>query len=395
VRRPAAIALLALAVATSACAVRSGADRSVLFQQAQSEEAEILKRVVVYDDPSLLDYLARLGRGLASYPPRPNLIAGTASDQASVSRHELTFHVLRDPTLALFTMPSGSVFIHTGLLAAVENEAQLAAALAHELSHMEDARAAAAPDVRPRLDGTLTSGTASAIFARGLAVTGRAALTGYGRARERAADASGLIGMSALGWDPREGPEMFRRVAEWSEQGGPHEIFLFGDPSWLQAREASTRSILAQLAARGGAVSGIRNSEEFERVLRPVVRDNALEDARLGRFTLARRQLARLAAATPEDPRLHLYYGELYRLQAQRATADAERVVDMVQARAAYERALALDPALAEAHRQLGMLYYAMRDTARARDELERYLALAPSALDRARIGEYVMELAR
>ena len=102
-----------------------------------------------------------------------------------------------------------------------------------------------------------------------------------------------------------------------------------------------------------------------------------------------------MAAATPEDPRLHLYYGELYRLQAQRAAAEAERDVELVQARSAYERALALDPTLAEAHRQLGLLYYAMRDLARARGELEQYLALAPSAPDRPRIAEYVQELAR
>ena len=78
-----------------------------------------------------------------------------------------------------------------------------------------------------------------------------------------------------------------------------------------------------------------------------------------------------------------------------RIEGPAARDVSLVQARSAYERALTLDPALAEAHRQLGLLYYAMRDFERARGELERYLALAPSAPDRARIGEYIMELAR
>ena len=102
-----------------------------------------------------------------------------------------------------------------------------------------------------------------------------------------------------------------------------------------------------------------------------------------------------MGAARPDDPRAQLYQGELRRLQAQRAGATAERDVELAQARAAYERALALDPMLAEAHRQLGLLYYAMRDGARARAELEQYLALAPDAPDRARIGEYVLELAR
>jgi Flp pilus assembly protein TadD len=131
------------------------------------------------------------------------------------------------------------------------------------------------------------------------------------------------------------------------------------------------------------------------RRLRPVVLENAYEEIRQGRFDLARRQLERVAATAPDDARLPLYQGELYRLEAQRAGTAAEREVELVQARAAYERALALDPTLAEAHRQLGLLYYAMRDVARARSELEHYLVLAPSAPDRDRVREYVMELAR
>jgi tetratricopeptide (TPR) repeat protein len=124
-----------------------------------------------------------------------------------------------------------------------------------------------------------------------------------------------------------------------------------------------------------------------------VVRENAYEDLRQARFELARGALDRVATATPDDPLVHLYYGDLHRLQAQRAGAAAAREVELVHARAAYERSLQLDPGLAEAHRQLGFLYYAARDMARARGELERYLVLAPGAPDAARIGEYVREL--
>lgn len=403
VRCAAATALILLSLVTSACgALRLRSDRAALLQEVQREESELLARVVVYDDPPLLDYLGRLAQRLASYPPRPSLVADvpaqdTASGHASVSHHALSFHVLRDPTLALFTTPNNSVFVHTGLLAAVDNEAQLVAALGHGIAQMDDALYATGPErVRLRRDGEpLASRTASAIFGRELALTARAALTGYGRSWERAADARSVVSMLGAGWEPRESPAMFRRLAEWSHEAGPREIFVFGNRRWLTAREDSTRSVVRELAARGVTSSGARSSEEFERVLRPVVRDNAYDDVRQGRFTLARRQLDRVAAAAPDDPRLHLYYGELYRRQAQRAPTAAEREVEVVQARTAYERALALDPALAEAHRQLGLLYYAMRDVARARREFERYLALAPSAPDRARIAEYVTELTR
>ena len=376
-RRLAALVLLAVTVVTSACASRQWSGEPALREQAHTEEVRLLERVSVYDDPALLDYLGRLGQRLTGAT--------------------LTFHVLRDPSLALFAMPTGAVFVHTGLLAAADSEAQLAAALGHELAHVlaRDALEAGEPArVKPRLEGeALASRTAAAIFALGLPVTGRAALTGYSRARERAADATGLASAARAGWDPTEAPVMFTRLADWSREAGPREVFFFGDRRRLRERARSTSALLR--APIAPSPSRIRSSEEFERVLRPVVRDNAYEDIRQGRFTLARRQLDRVAAAAPEDPRVHLYYGELYRLQAQRAGAPAERDVELVQARAAYERALALDPALADAHRQLGLLYYAMRDLARARGELEQYLALAPSAPDRPRIAEYVQELAR
>src|SRR5258706_453182 len=156
-------------------------------------------------------------------------------------------------------------------------------------------------------------------------------------------------------------------------------------------------------AARAAAAAGaakpagrrVAPPEEFERRRRPVVLENAYEEMRQGRIDLARRGLERVAAAAPNEARLHLYYGELHRLEAQRVVASPAREVELTQARAAYERALALDPALAEAHRQLGLLYYAMHDAERARGELGRYLALSPSAPDGARIGEYVTELSR
>lgn len=42
-----------------------------------------------------------------------------------------TFHftVIRDPTINAFALANGGVIVHTGLLAAVQNEAQLALVL--------------------------------------------------------------------------------------------------------------------------------------------------------------------------------------------------------------------------------------------------------------------------
>jgi tetratricopeptide (TPR) repeat protein len=124
--------------------------------------------------------------------------------------------------------------------------------------------------------------------------------------------------------------------------------------------------------------------------MRPVVRDNAALDMRAGRFSLAQEQLDRVLASTPDDPIAQLYYGDLYRLRSQHIVATPERAAYVREAAARYERAAELDPEYAEPFRQLGLLYYQERETAKARGAFERYLTLAPDAADARRIREYL-----
>ena len=368
-RRAAGSALLVV-VLTSACA-HPWAARSELDTRAQKETTALLQRVRLYDDPALSEFLGTL-TGRPGVPVR----------------------IVRDPTLALFATPDGQIVVHTGLLAVADTDGMLAAVLGHEVQHIarDDAFAAGQPAALGQsLRAPTTSRTAVATFGLDLPLTARAALTGYGASRERVADAAAVETLAAAGRDPNDAVAMYDALLRQAALGGEREVFYFGNREHLAERRTVARRLLASLPERQRLPSRV----EFERRLRPVYLENAYEEIRQARFDLARDQLERVAAAAPDEPRLHLYHGELHRLEAQRATSAAAREVSLVQARSAYERALALDPSLAEAHRQLGLLYFAVRDVARARGELERYLALAPSASDRARIGEYVTELAR
>jgi regulator of sirC expression with transglutaminase-like and TPR domain len=100
-------------------------------------------------------------------------------------------------------------------------------------------------------------------------------------------------------------------------------------------------------------------------------------------------------AITPKDPMAHTYYGDLHRLQAQRARDAAQKDEHARLALASYEKAVDLDPTAPEPHRQLGFLYYQQKDSARAKAAFERYLALKPAATDAKRIKEYLVELDR
>ena len=151
------------------------------------------------------------------------------------------------------------------------------------------------------------------------------------------------------------------------------------------------RGLAAAVTTRGG----LRTSEEFEARRLIAIRENAAEDVRLGRFVLARRQLDRVLIEAPADARAYLYYGDLSRLRSQRAESAPERDAELEQALTRYGRALALDPTLADAHRQLGLLYVQRKDVVRAQAEFQAYLRLAAGAPDARRVAEYVRELAR
>src|SRR3974390_1144372 len=86
--------------------------------------AEVRKQMAVINDPVLTAYVNRVGKRLA------------ASQEAQSSGFPFTFEVVAEPSTKPVALPGGPMFINTGLLKAVDNEAQLAGVMGHEMSHV-------------------------------------------------------------------------------------------------------------------------------------------------------------------------------------------------------------------------------------------------------------------
>ena len=384
------------------------ADERRLWAEAEREEERLQTAAGLYGDPLLEAYLARIGDRL------------TPGEVKQAGGPGFEFHVVPDPTLSAFAMPNGKVYVHTGLLARVEDEAQLAMILGHEITHVtnrhalqfqRDARnrvvplsvraiaesigAAAAGPWAEHGDRVGTAGlsrTAQIVLGLGLRHAALAAINGYGRDLEREADTGGLQKLVAAGYDPSEAPKVFALLGKEARERGAPETFFFGNPRRLDEGLKDTEDLVQ---TRYAGVRGEINTEEFALRTRTVVRDNALLDIHAGRFTLARAQLDRVLALAPKDPTAHLYYGDLYRLQAQRAHAPRAKEALAQQALGHYLRAADLDPAFPDPFRELGFLYYQQKETARAKEAFQKYLALKPDAPDAKRIREYLIELDR
>ena len=390
---------------------RPEADERALWARAEKEEEALTKRAKPYEDPLLEEYLAKIGDRLLPETVR------------SAGGPGLRFGVMRDPTLNAFAMPNGRIYVHTGLLARLENEAQLATILGHEMTHVDhrhalrfnrDARnkqilytvlgvaasigVAAAAGSRARsgdpIGAAVLSQTANAVLGLGLQLAAIASINGYGRDLEREADREGMARLVGAGYDPNEAPKVFKLLRDESKDRGALEAFFFGSHPQLQERIDTTTELIHTKYAVA-APNAVKNTEEFDLRMRSVVRENAALDIRAGRFALAQKQLDRVLGLTPRDPVAQMYYGDLHRLQSQRAKSTADKAEEARKALERYQKAAELDPSFPDPFRQLGFLYYQQKDTARAKESFQKYLALKPDAPDARRIKEYLVELDR
>ena len=400
-----------IATLATACATERGSVvpaiahvEPALAATAEAEETALLARVDAYDDPDLTGYLASLVDRLRS------------EDERAIDMPTITVTVLRDPSLNAFAMPTGRIFVHTGLLARLDNEAQLAMILAREMTHVRRHHAAPrAPSAVPiaeavaaiaRTIGTATASPAGredaasavlgpvfrAMLSKPLPIAYDAAVEGYGTALAREADAGAVERLLRASYDPKEASRAFEHLRRAARAGGAIERFFYGNETALAKRAEGVTPIGA---TEGAATTAVGPPDAFTAVLLPVLRDNAKLELAAGRFRLAQEQLDRALASAPEDAVLHLLYGDLHRLRAQRVRSVADQDELARMAYASYERCIALGHDVAEVQRQLGLLYYQLRQIDRAREAFARYLALRPDAPDAARVREYLVEPGR
>lgn len=143
------------------------------------------------------------------------------------------FNAIRDDTPNAFALPGGKVGVNTGMLDMVENDAQLAAVLAHEIAHVM-AHHSAERLSRGALTQLGVQVIGDATNSPGLTnVLAQAATLGvtlpFTRSQEAEADEIGLHYMARAGFDPNAAVRLWEL---FEAQGGEHPPeFLSTHPS--------------------------------------------------------------------------------------------------------------------------------------------------------------------
>lgn len=188
------------------CAANPVTGRSQLMLVSESQEISIDKKnspvqfssdYGISQDAGLNNYLQQIGSKIAAYTHRPDM--------------PYSFKCVNAVYINAYAFPGGTIAATRGILLAMENEAELAALLGHELGHV-NARHTAQQMSKGTLLQALTEGLSMYAGSRGRiygeianqlgSLTAGALLASYSRDNEREADALSMDYMVQAGYNP-------------------------------------------------------------------------------------------------------------------------------------------------------------------------------------------------
>jgi beta-barrel assembly-enhancing protease len=289
--------------------------------------------------------------------------------EASVCK-ELRVYLIHAPAFNASMAPNGLMLIYTGLLLRVENEAQLAFVLGHEIGHYRAKHSLALYRSAKRTANILqTLGLAFGGTAQLLAaLPAEAMLYKYSRDFEREADQFGFSALLAQGYAPGEPGRSFTQLLKEEKVRDQFRLSAF-------ASHPPTAERAEQLIAMGRTATqtGVTHAERFRKLTVPF-RQRWLEDELARRNFGQTEMLLNRLAADGRSGQLAFFRGELYRKRA--APNDLDRALKN------YQNAARQADAPVVVFRELGYLLRKLKRPAEANQALQEYVRRAPNAAD-------------
>ena len=351
-------------------------DEQMLWQKSEKEQRAFENNGLVYQEPELEDYLNQVAARLMP-------------DNAPAEMH-IRVKVIKNPYLNAFAYPNGMIYIHSGLLARMENEAQLASVIAHEMTHCIHRHALRAfrqcknqPAYLIAFQQTLLKTKGLKDLAHSMGMAGAmAAISGYTRELEAEADRVGFEWVLQAGYNPKEALSLFDHMISDHARDGSEEPFFLGSHPKVQQRAQNLQNLSVPAMIDLAALNIHRDL--FLAQLDQLLLDNARLDIRLGRFQVAQMGVEKYLRIKPEDTRAYFLLGEIHRQRG--GISDAQTALGY------YSHAITLDPNFAAPHKASGLIYYKSGQHALAKKFFESCLQLSPDAPDKAYIKGYLKE---
>lgn len=211
------------------------------------------------NDPEVNEYIQSLGRRLVSHSDNP--------------QQDFRFFVINNSTINAFAVPGGFIAVHTGLILATRNEAELASVMAHETAHITqrhiprliaESQRTTLPALAAVLAGILLASSGQPGGEAAIALTSAAVAQkgiNYTRSFEEEADRIGMQILAQSGFDPRAMPAFFEQMQNLNRL---NDTSL---PEFLLTHPVTTNRIAdSRNRAEQFRVHQVPDSEDFQHV---------------------------------------------------------------------------------------------------------------------------------
>jgi predicted Zn-dependent protease len=159
----------------------------------------------------------------------------------------IEIEIVKTPILNAFAFPNGKLFIHSGIIAAAQNDSQLAAVVAHEIVHFTKRHSA-----KNRISAANTTSFVIFMNVMGIPLLGEfigiSSMAGFSRDLEREADMEAVARMRKAGFDIREAKKLFEFMAADSLANEYDSPWFFASHPDLIERIASFEEYSAKYA---------------------------------------------------------------------------------------------------------------------------------------------------
>lgn len=329
-------------------------------------------------------------RALSAYVNQVGQRIAAESDLAL----DYEFVVLNNGVPNAWALPGGKIAVNRGLLLELNNEAELAAVLGHEVVHAAAGHGAQAMTRGTLLQGAMVLSAVAAARSNGYAdyIVGASALgaqlitQSYGREAERESDHYGIEYMVSAGYDPRAAVTLQEVFVRLSEGGGNSSwldgLFASHPPSTerVMNNQALVDELWPTLAGRDlelgearyqQAIAGLKESKPAYDLMAEAemaIREDDLETAW--------DKLDDAIRLFPDEPRFHGLQADILVYQRRyRAAIDK------------YDATIAMDAGYFDYYLGRGVAHSRLNQTAAARTDLQRSSALLPTAMAANELG--------
>ena len=331
-------------------------------------------------DPAVAAYIREVGQKLAAVSDR---------------KLPYEFTIVNDSEVNAWMLPGGKMGINRGLLLKMDNEAELAAVIGHEIIHAAAKHSAkqmqqalllqgVAVAASMAIDASTDNEVVQGIGAIGVQAASVLLQSKFSRDDESQADHYGMVYMSRAGYDPQAAVSVQELLLKES-RGPPDNLFtrLLADHPPSAERLVANRTFVAQLPA-GGRLA----HEEYHRRLATLFRDapgyadydKAGEALKAGDFKKAQALADKAIAIEPKEALFHLLKG-----RAMEGMYMGRKALNE------YRNAARLNPGYYESHLRLGLLLDSMGNRYQAKQALENSVRLLKTAAALRLLGSYAL----